>query len=464
MIQSIKNSLKFYSAAGLGCLSSFIGATKAEAEKNQKTNFIIILADDLGYGDIGCFGNTNIKTPNIDRMASQGMLMTDFHTNGAVSTPTRTALLTGRYQQRAGMEGVLLTWVEKHELAGLQPEEVTFADVLKKNGYRTAIFGKWHVGTLNKYNPVNHGFDEFVGFKSGNVDYRNFYDTSGRNDWWCGDSLKHEEGYLTELITKKSLDFIEQNKQKPFCLYVAHGCPHYPYQGPDDPPFRKLGVPGMHQSPREDKQTAYKEMIEYMDKGVGQILEKLKKEGLDKNTFVVFMSDNGPTGPGSSGELRGKKGDLFEGGHRVPGIFWMPSLIKPGQVCNQPAIGMDLFPTMLALAQIKYKNKVKPLDGVDLTPLMTGNIAAKRTIFWRNDKGKAVRDGDFKCLIAQTGKGKNKSNTTYLFDLKNDFKEQNNLIEKYPELVKQLLAKLKDWEKSVDSEVPEQIQGGNGKE
>lgn len=452
------NFSKKLNIVGIAAVASqFLLPFNSLAKNNEKPNFIIIMADDMGYGDIGCFGNQVIKTPNLDKMANEGMLLRDYHTNGAASTPTRCAMMTGRYQQRAGMQGVLLTWVEQHEKAGLQPEEVTFADVLTKNGYHTGLFGKWHLGRLSKYSPINHGFNEFRGFLTGNVDYQNYVDTQGRYDWWKRDSLERSGGYLTEVITQSGLDFIDRNGDEPFCLFLSHGCPHFPYQGPDDPGFRIEGKPLMHQSPRNDRDVAYKEMIEYLDKCVGDVFTKLREKGLDKNTFVVFVSDNGPTGPGTAGDYRGEKGDVFEGGHRVPGILWMPRTIKAGSVCSQPVMGMDFFPTMLEMASIKYKNTDKPLDGVSIVPLMKGKKMKDRWMFWRNGKGKAVRYGNMKYLETTVGKKKNKHIATYLFNLQDDPYEKVNLLKSNKKEADTLRAKLAQWEKSVETDVPEQI-------
>ena len=438
-----------------GSLSAILTGCNSEAEaspKGPKPNFIIIMADDLGYGDIACYGNPTIRTPNLDRMAHEGIRLTNFHTNGAASTPTRASLLTGRYQQRAGLQGVLLTWVEADLHRGLAQEEITFAEVLKNyGGYATALFGKWHLGTDNTYNPVHQGFDEFIGFKSGNVDYQNYYDTSGNADWWEGETLKASttQGYLTELISAHSLDFVRRNKDRPFCLYVAHGCPHYPYQGPDDPGFRLPGVEQMHHAPREDRATAYKEMIEYMDRGIGQMLDLLVEEELDRNTFVIFLSDNGPVEPGTTGGLKGEKGTLFEGGIKVPAILWMPGTVPSHQTSEELVMSMDLFPTMLDMAGINYRNADKPLDGTSFVPVIKGRSMPRRTLFWRQSNAKAVCQDDLKYIVTTD---KNKVETHYLFDLRKDPMEQDNLIDDYPDVVQRLQSQLKSWENELWNE------------
>lgn len=432
-----------------------------------KTNFIIVMADDLGYSDIGCFGNNVTKTPNLDKMAREGMLFSDCHSNGAVSTPTRTALLTGRYQQRAGLEGVILENIPEHKIAGLQPEEVTFANVLKDNGYRTAVVGKWHVGSMEKYNPLNHGFEKFVGFKTGNVDYQSHLDTQADLDWWDGLEKKDMPGYSTELISSAAINFITQNKKAPFCLYVAHAVPHGPCQAPTDPAFRKLGrTKPLQLSPKDyDATKSRREMIEYLDKTIGEMMLKLKELGLEKKTLLVFMSDNGPLlkDGGSALPLREGKGSAYEGGHRVPGIMFMPGTIKAGTVCNQTVIGMDLFPTMVEMAGVNYKSEKKPLDGVSLLPIIKGGKITDRTLFWGLGLKSAVRDGKWK-LVSILSTSHNETDSVkptkkvFLFDLDKDISEKNNLSNEFPEVAKSLESKLEIWRNDVKSQIPEQLQ------
>lgn len=294
----------------------------------DRPNFVIIMADDLGYGDLSCYGHPTIQTPHLDRMAEEGIRFTDFHSNGAVCSPTRAALLTGRYQQRSGVQGVITAANHRH--TGMPLAELTFAEALKTAGYKTGMFGKWHLGYPDAFNPVHQGFDEFSGFVSGNIDYHSHVDQAMHLDWWQADKAANEPGYLTDLVSDKGVRFIEQHKDAPFCLYLAHGAPHYPYQGRKDPPFREPG--GKRSAEKvDDFDRRYKEMIEVMDEGIGRILATLEASGIDDRTLVVFMSDNGASaraikGIGSVGELRGSKGSLWEGGTRVPCIARSMSL------------------------------------------------------------------------------------------------------------------------------------------
>ena len=228
----MKTNFVNYGVLALACTPLVSSAITGKAPV-IRPNLVIILADDLGYGDLGCYGNKDISTPNIDRMATQGIRFTDFHSNSSVCTPTRAALLTGRYQQRAGLQQVLLEASVADKSKGLVAEEVTFAEVLKGAGYKNAVFGKWHLGEIKESNPLNQGFDEFVGYMT-NPDYISHCSYMGRHDWLHGFTETKEKGYITELITKHSIDFIKQNKDHPFCLYVPHKTPHGPLQGPSD--------------------------------------------------------------------------------------------------------------------------------------------------------------------------------------------------------------------------------------
>jgi arylsulfatase A-like enzyme len=263
-------------------ITVFFGCNHGRISSSERDillpNIILIMADDLGYNDLGCYGAEYIKTPNLDTLASEGARFTDYHSNGVVCSPTRAALLTGRYQQRAGIEGVVTA--KNHRHTGLSGE-ATMADFLQKHQYRTGIIGKWHLGYDTLFSPLNNGFDFFRGYVSGNIDYYSHIDQEGYYDWWLGKDTITEKGYSTDLITHHSIQFIEANLNNTFFLYVAHEAPHYPYQGRKDKADRTIGGEFDVLGSRKDRINAYKEMIEALDDGIGQI-----RSCLDKNKFT----------------------------------------------------------------------------------------------------------------------------------------------------------------------------------
>ena len=402
-------------------------------------NIVLIMADDLGYGDISCFGSDYIKTPVLDKMAAEGMKFTDYHSNGAVCSPTRAALMTGNYQQRACIEGVIYAALDKR-MYGISAEEKTMAEYFKDAGYTTGAFGKWHLGYKPEFNPTRHGFDEFYGYVSGNVDYISHRDGVGLYDWWENADTSYEKGYVTDLITEHALQFIEKNRNKPFLLYLPHEAPHYPYQGRNDKADRLPGQKFQAHGSRPDKKQAYKEMVEIMDENVGRVFQKLKELGLDKNTFVLFCSDNGATKMGSNGTLNGFKGSLWEGGHRVPAITWYPQKIAAGTQTGSTVLSMDVLPTLLSVASISVPSK---FDGVDFSPVMFHQEElAERPVFWRYRNQWVVRKGDWKYL-------KIKDNE-FLFNLKNDLGEQQNLIKTNTEKAAELKTLLDQWNNEMN--------------
>ncbi|MGB0580695.1 MAG: sulfatase family protein [Limisphaerales bacterium] len=428
-----------------------------------RPNLIVIMVDDMGYGDAGCYGGKNFPTPNLDRMAREGMRFTDFHSSGPVCSPTRAGLLTGRYQQRAGVAGVVYAAFNRNRHHGLQMKETTFAELLRDAGYRTGMFGKWHLGYEEQYNPTYQGFEKYVGYVSGNVDFHRHIDGAGVFDWWHQNKKTREKGYTTHLITRHAVDFIRENKDEPFCLYIAHEAPHDPYQGPNDPPVRNEGENKLIYNHREPKHAAraYAEMMLEMDKGVGEVLDTVEDLGLAKNTFVMFFSDNGATGPGSCAGLYGMKGTLWEGGHRVPSLAWWPGRIKAGSTTDQLAITIDVMPTLLQIAGVAAR---PDSDGVSLTPVLFDEAAPKpRKLFWQYGEARSMRDGNWK-LVINGGKPKKKvlaypnldwdrpadgRDKLALFDLSKSRNETHNLAKKFPQRVAAMKQTLEAWEADV---------------
>lgn len=418
------------------CFLLLLGTVLAE----KKPNFIIIMADDLGYGDLGSYGNKEIKTPHLDRLAKEGMRFTDFHSNGAVCSPTRAALLTGLYQHRTGISGVVTA--KSHRHIGLSPKEKTFAEYFKELGYSTGIFGKWHVGYETKFNPVEQGFDEYIGFISGNIDFYSHIDQEGYEDWWNGKTQFKEEGYVTDLISKHSINFIKKHQDKPFLLYIPHEAPHYPIQGRNSKAERVAGKKAKKPHGKEkDKKKVYKEMIEILDQSIGDLLATLTELKLEQNTFIIFLSDNGATKYGSNSPLKGAKASVYEGGHRIPAIAYQPSLIQAGQVNDSQVMTMDILPTLLDLAGAQVPEKI---DGVSFkSTLLKGETAVQRELFWEHKGHLAMRSKNWK-LVMTAPKMK-----AELYDLSSDIGETTNLASQHPELVKELSDKVKNWLQEV---------------
>jgi arylsulfatase A-like enzyme len=422
----------------------FAFAAQTFSAPKSRPNIVFILADDLGYGDLGCYGATDLKTPNIDRLATQGIRFTDFYANGCVCTPTRCGLMTGRYQQRIGGLETAIPPGAKH--LGLPPQEKTIADMLRAASYSTALSGKWHLGYKPEMMPTAHGFDHFFGLLSGNHNYWTHRENNGEADLYLEDKPVQMEGYSTHLITDHALKFLGEMKTKPFFLYVAFNAPHFPYQTPDDTEH-EVAKTNWQKGSRE----IYAKMIEEMDRGVGRILQTLDENHLSENTLVIFASDNGGNGHARNDPLRGKKGQLFEGGIRAPCIARFPGVIPTNAETHQVAITMDWTATMAKLAGAKPP-KNRPFEGIDLLPILSGKKQnVNRTLFWRSVNfsfeklQRAVRDGNWKYIEELKGK-----KDSYLFDLSADIGEAKNLTDENPKLVAKLKKKLDRWEADVD--------------
>ncbi|MBI1388353.1 MAG: sulfatase-like hydrolase/transferase [bacterium] len=399
----------------------------------DRANVVLIMADDLGYGDLGCYGCEDIRTPNIDRLASEGARMTDYYASAPVCSPTRCALLTGRYQARVpNLEWALYAGVKN---VGLPPEDVTIATMMREAGIATAMAGKWHLGDRPEWGPNQHGFDDYFGIHGGNADYFKHVISDGSPDLYENETPVEREGYLTDLITERAVKSIHQHANRRFFLYVAYNAPHWPMQGPGD---EKKDISGRWIE--RDRET-YAAMVERMDDGVGRILAALREEGLDDNTFVVFCSDNGGDRSSRNAPLRGGKTTLWEGGIRVPCIARWPGVIPAGSVNRQCAITMDLSATLLSAALVRPTRK---LDGMDLFPyLMGARNPVEQTLVWRNGMldQKAVRWGKWKWL-------KDKEDE-YLFNLADDIGEQENRMHRNYDIAVWLRGIYSQWENAM---------------
>lgn len=422
------------------CLTSVLGA--------EQPNIILILADDLGYADLGAYGNRINRTPNLDRLAKEGIRFTDFHSNGANCSPTRAAILTGQYQQRWGIEGALGEGAK-----GLSQKSITIAERLRQAGYATGLMGKWHLGYKPDNSPLRHGFDEFVGHLHGATDYISHVDRYGRMDWWHNEKKVHEEGHNTTLITEHSVRFIEEHKESPFFLFVSHSTIHFPWQTKDSPAHRQTGKRyesskgklGPHVG--NPIQPVVQGMIEELDDSVGEIVAVLRKHELEKRSLIFFTSDNGgivrmkgvPNQDRISDNTpwRGQKHGLYEGGHRVPAIAWWPRQIRPG-LCDAATMTFDLFSTFLSFAgEHPFRS-----DGVDLSAhLRKQKALSPRVLFWRNGKSKAVRWKNWKLVRNHTAPFE-----LYDLDQSPDEKPKFNQIEKRKDMVDDLVRRLSQWE------------------
>lgn len=425
-------------------IGSSPGAIRA-ADSKTPPNLIFILADDLGYGDLGCYGAPDIRTPHLDRMAEEGVRFTDFYANGAICSPTRMAFLTGRYQQRYGMDNALYY---QEFGRGLPVEEDSLADRLQEAGYVTGLSGKWHVGYDEERQPHEQGFDHFFGLLGGNHHYFTHVDRIGVPDLWWGPDPIERDGYSTDLVSADAVEFVKKNRERPFFLYLSHPAPHFPWQGPDD--ADKVIRPKKPEWQEGDRET-YVAMVERMDEGIGDLLATLDELDLTERTLVVFTSDNGGHTYSRNAPLRDYKGSLFEGGIRVPCIARWPGVIPAGEISAQVGITMDWTATFAALAGASSESD----EGKDLTPILSGTTERiERTLFWRKKPGpkrkkvdleRAVRKGDWKYLEPAEGDPR-------LTNLAEDIGEAENMITNHPEKAAALKAELDAWEAEVEAE------------
>lgn len=400
----------------------------------DRPNIIVVMADDLGYGDTSVYDGW-VQTPQLQRMAAEGLTFTDFHSNSSVCSPTRAGFLTGRYQQRVGIVDVIASHLDT---PGLDPGELTIPRLLQQGGYRTALFGKWHLGMEPNFNPIHHGFDQFRGYLDGYIDYH-----VHRNSWHNGLKVEDQPGYSTHLITRNAVQFIEQHTTQPFFLLVAHEAVHLPFQTPGDTPENRQPIPKSEQWSRERIRPKYKIMLEELDKGVGEILDTVTRTGLAERTFVFFLSDNGAIGAGSNKPFRGGKFSHYEGGHRVPAIAWWPGKIKAGTKSDQLTMAMDLLPTIMELAGIQIPAERK-LDGTSIRGLlMDGDVLPPRQVFFGYEPklGTAMRDGPWKMIV--------KLDKVELYDLSQDIGEATNLVKQHSARAQAMQQAIESWKQEV---------------
>lgn len=445
--------------SGLGCDQS-----SSSSENPRAPNIVVIMTDDMGYGDISAFQSGWIHTPSLERLAEEGMTFTDFHAASAVCSPTRASLLTGRYQQRAGIPGVIYASRDANRHHGLRHREFTLAELAKKADYETGIFGKWHLGYRTHFNPIHHGFDQFRGYVSGNVDYISHVDGIGVHDWWQDTTKIEEEGYTTDLINTHAIDFVRSHRSEPFLLYIAHEAPHRPFQAPGDPPIRRAGEGRVRTPPIATGDTTYirsryRTMVQEVDEGIGALINTLEKLDIADRTLVFFFSDNGPLKPwGSPGPLRGWKGSLLEGGHRVPAFAWWPGRIEGGSVSSALTSTLDILPTVGDLIGAAPPDSLPP-DGRSLLPvLFEDSTFDDRQLFWEYDGQQAMREGPWKLVLRGYEATVNDSLIVRegLFNLNRDLSEQNDLSSTYPERAARMKRAIESWDEEVTQDATPQ--------
>ncbi len=480
MNKYFKNSL----FAGLA-VSPFI-ACSTPAQKPQNPNIVLIFIDDLGYGDLSCYGASQYKTPNLDRMAAQGIRFTTFMAAQAVCSASRAGIMTGCYPNRVGISGALMPDAK----IGLNPSEETIAEVLKKRNYKSCAIGKWHLGYQHQFLPLQQGFDEYLGLPYSNdmwpVNFDGKPAAPGSNKARYpqlplienNNKIREiktldDQSELTTMYTEKAVRFINENKKNPFFIYMAHSMTHIP-----------LAVSSKFKGKSE--QGLFGDVVMEIDWSVGEIMKTLKKNGLDKNTLVIFTSDNGPwlnfgNHAGSTGGLREGKGNSFEGGQREPCLMWWPGHIAGGTICNKLASTIDILPTLAAITSSPLPEK--KIDGVNILPLMLGDVNAnpRETFlyYYRKNSLEAVRKGTWKLVFAHPGRtyigfkpgadgfpGSTNENFQFeegLYDLRRDPGERYDVKEFYPEVVAEL-KKLADEARQDLGDDIQKIQGQNRRE
>ncbi len=431
----------------------------AEARRADRPNIVFILIDDFGYADSSPYGARDIRTPHMERLAREGVRFTDFYANAPVCTPTRCGFMTGRWQQRVGFEWAMGftadsyrrngdAWVREPDIhgLGLSTEIPTLPRWLRAAGYATGAFGKWHLGYKDQYNPTHHGFDEYFGELLGHSDYYTHAYYDGTYALRDGLQPVKVDGYLTDLINQRAVEFVRKHAHEPFFLYVPHLAVHCPYQPPDRP-LPSVTKENMYDGNRR----IYAAMVEKIDEGLGMLFAELERHKLLDNTLIVLSSDNGGERYSDNSPLFHHKSTLWEGGIRVPCLMRWPAKLSPGTVTSQVGITMDLTATFAAAAGATAPTD-RPFDGINLLPILTGDQPVQtRTLCWRVDRTgrqqKAVRHGPWKYI--QDG------NVEMLFKLDDDISERRDLSFHEPAIFAELKQRLTDWERELAAERPE---------
>ncbi len=462
---------------GFGVLALNVSASVGFAQSTpaRRPNIVLIMADDLGYGELGCYGGSDIPTPHLDALAAGGVRFTSGYVTASYCAPSRAGLITGRYQTRFGFEGNPVGARNEQPGVGLPPNQQTLAGILRDAGYTTALVGKWHLGGTAPYHPQRRGFDEFFGFLHEGHFYvpppwrdvttwlrRRTLPDGGQGRWTSPDGRLHytthmghaeppydannpllrgsqpveERGYLTRAFTREGVRFIQRHRDRPFFLMLSYSAVHSPMQATREDLQRMEHIEDIHRR-------IFAGMLASLDDGVGQVRAVLRDLGLEETTLVVFLSDNGgPTRELTSRNdpLRGGKGSLYEGGIRVPFLMYWPGRLPVGRVVGEPVISLDLLPTILAAAQITPRSNLSPLDGQNLLPVLLDEDLPRdsRTLYWRMGQKRALRQGPWKLVRAASGDWE-------LYHLDDDLGEQKNLATRHPEKAAELAELWHAW-------------------
>jgi arylsulfatase A-like enzyme len=440
----------------VSCAFVVLAFTAPSAQTPPRPNVVMVIMDDLGYGDIGSYGVPDAKTPNIDRLAREGVKFTDFYANHANCSPTRTALISGRYQQRYGIESPL----GPHDKRYLPPSDASLPRLLKSAGYATGLFGKWHLGVETSSGPNRHGFDEFWGFRRAAVDYYTHTVVTVEavklpapiHDLYHNEEPTTSTAYLTDDITNRAMGFIEQRatQRQPFFVEVAYNATHWPFQRPDLPEGKR----GWDHYRESGTRADYVAMLERADQGIGRILDTLDRLKVAGNTLVIFTSDNGGEWLSRNAPLFHRKSTLWEGGIRVPLLLRWPAQLKAGITSRQVGITMDLTSSILAAAAVQAPTIDRP-EGVDLIALLRKGTIVERTLYWRMPAAlnqpatppvtqRALRRGDWKYLDDR--------GQYLLFNLRTDPGERNDLAHQHGDRIREFRSLVAKWETDVDAE------------
>jgi arylsulfatase A-like enzyme len=425
--------------------------------RKNRPNIVYIVADDLGFADLGCYGGRQAEfgdvSPNIDALARGGLRLTQGYSNSPVCSPTRFAMITMRYQYRlrGGMEEPINSRSKGNPKLGLPPEVSTLPSLLKKEGYDTALIGKWHLGYPPAFGPLKSGYDEFYGIMAGGVDYFSHCSGKGDHDLYVGHEEHHEIGYLTDLLSDRAVDYVQRKaanaEQTPFFLSLHYTAPHWPWETRDDAHLAEEVKDNLFHLNGGNIET-YRRMIHHMDEGIGKLVDALKKNGLFDNTLIVFTSDNGGERFSDNWPLVGGKMDLTEGGIRVPWIAHWPDQIPAGGVSSQHCMTMDWSATMLDVGG-GLPDPAWPIDGVSLREILSSpKVTFERPLYWRMNhrQQRAMRQGPWKYLKVDENE--------YLFNLDNDERERANLATSFPERLANMRQQWLDWSQTVP-EIPD---------